>query len=74
VTALEHGLTVDESDRTHSLAAENDLLVFESRNALNAVFVSAGSKRGFHAGARIGIVLNAKPRTESMSATGTDET
>ena len=56
-----------------SLATENNLFVFESRNALNAVFFSTGSECSFHACACVRVVLNAEPRRESVRATGADE-
>jgi hypothetical protein len=73
MTSFEHCLSINESDWTFGLATENNLLVFESRNALDPVFISTGSERSFHACARVRVVLNSEARRESVRATGADE-
>ncbi len=73
VTAFENCLTIDERHWPHRLAAENNLIVFETRNTLNPVFLSTRSECGFHTCARVGVKLNAEPRCDSVSATRADE-
>ena len=73
MTSFEHCLSVDERDWAFSLATENNLLIFESRNALNAIFFTAGGEGSLHPCACIRIVLNAEPRRESVRATRADE-
>src|SRR5262249_7030582 len=74
MTAFEHSLSVNKCDRTGSLTMENDLLVFEPRDTLNAVIIATGSKRGFHSRPRIGVVLNSESWRERVRTTGADET
>src|ERR1051325_8148884 len=74
VTSFEHCLAVNISNRPRSLIMENNLFIFERRDTLNAIFIAARSKRGFHSRACIRVVLNSESGRESVCATGANET
>jgi hypothetical protein len=67
-------LAVNKSNRPHRLTTENDLFVFERRDALNAILISGRCECGLHSCARVCVVLNSEPRRNGVRATGADET
>src|SRR5215211_9283209 len=73
MTTFEHCLSVYESDGPYRLATEDDLFVFKRRDALNAILITAGSERSFHARAGVGVKLDSEPRRETLRATGADK-
>src|ERR1051326_5421814 len=73
MTAFEHCLSIDESNRSQRLPAKHDLFVFEGRDALQSVVITAGSKRGFHSRPRIRVKLNSESGRETLRTAGAHE-
>src|ERR1043165_5770858 len=73
MTTFEHRLTVDISNGPQRLLPKHNLLVFESRDALNALFITAGSESGLYARACVSVKLNSEARGQTLRAARADE-